>query len=317
MDQNTLVQKLKEFGLLENEAKVYLGLVLKGPLRPSEISDISGVARAEVHRHLRSLEKKGFSLVVAGKSKQYSAAPPDEVLGSIVEQAKIKRDQMVQKKEELTSVWRALQRNLGSSIDESESFQFLKDAQIGIERGTRLLTNAVKVARVLLHLATFETYFSDGLLHSADFLKILRSEKGKPEGEVRILVISQTEETGNLRGVLGNVESALNLKVRLVASPLLEALPDAVIIDDKELLIRANPTKTGNAGVSVGGEARAIITNISTMINPFVILFDEKWANAIDCCPEKGSHSLGSPSSGKERADRSNSGIFESTLDSP
>jgi sugar-specific transcriptional regulator TrmB len=317
MDQNTLVQKLKEFGLMENEARVYLTLVLKGPLRPSEISEISGVARAEVHRHLRSLEKRGFSLVVAGKSKQYSAAPPDDALGSLVEQEEIKRDQMVKKKEELVSAWDALQRIVGSPVDESEKFQVLKDAQIGMERGLRLILSAEKIARVLLHLATFETYFSDGVLQNFDFSKILKSQKEKPRAEVRFLIVSPANETGNLRDVLGKVESTLGLKVRLITSPLLEALPDAVIIDERVLLIRATPTRRIESGATMGGETRAILANIHSMVKPFIVLFDENWINAVDYYPEKNPHPSEPERGGKEEANRSFPEIYEDSNTGP
>jgi len=312
MDQNTIVQKLREFGLLENEARVYLGLILKGPMRPSQISEVSGVARAEVHRHLRSLGKKGFSLVVAGNIKQYCATPPDEALGSLVDQVKIERDKMIKKKEELTAAWDQEQGNFGSSKEESESFQFLRDVQIGIERGTRLLINAAKVARVLLHMAIFEAYFSDGLLRSSEFMRILKSVKDKREAEVRILLVSYSAETGNLLDVLRNVKSTLNLKVRVIESPLLEAIPDAVVIDDKELLIRATPTKTRETRKNIG-EARAIITNISSVINPFVILFDQYWDNAIDCYPENRARSMEAGHVRNRRVDQGDSEIFENT----
>lgn len=313
MDQSTLVQKLREFGLMENEARVYLALILKGPVRPSEVSEISGVARAEVHRHLRSLERRGFSLVVAAKSKLYSAAPPDEVLSSLVEQEEIKRDKMVKKREELISAWGALHRNVDFPVDEAEKFQVLKDTQIGIERGTRLIISAEKVARVLLHLATFETYFSNGALQTFDFSKILKSQKDKPRAEVRILLVSPTNETGNLREMLDKVESALDLKVRAVTSSLLEALPDAVIVDEKALLIRATPIRRSQNGARVGGEAKAIVTNISSMVNPFIVLFDENWTNAIDFCPEKKAHPSEPTRGGKEEANGSCPEIYQDT----
>jgi predicted DNA-binding transcriptional regulator len=313
MDQSTLVQKLREFGLMENEAKVYLALILKGPVRPSEVSEISGVARAEVHRHLRSLEKRGFSLVVAAKSKLYSAAPPDEVLSSLVEQEEIKRDRMVKKREELISAWGALHRSAHFPVDETEKFQVLKDTQIGIERGTRLVISAEKVARVLLHLATFETYLSDGALQSFDFSKILKGRKDKPRAEVRILLVSPTNETGNLREMLDKVEPALDLKVRAVTSSLLEALPDAVIVDEKALLIRATPIKRSQNGATVGGEAKAIVTNISSMVNPFIVLFDEGWTNAIGFYPEKKAHPSVPARGEKEEANGSYPEIYRDT----
>jgi sugar-specific transcriptional regulator TrmB len=289
MDQSTLVHRLKEFGLLENEAKVYLALVLKGPLRPSEISEVSGVARAEVHRHLRSLEKKGFSLVVAGKSKQYSAELPSEALGSIVEQEEIRRDLMIKKKDELISGWTAPENPVDSADNESERFQILKDAQSSIERGTRLIMSAKKVARVLLHSATISNYFSAGMLQSYDFSKILETHKEKLQAEVRILLVSKSEEAENLRDVLWTVESALNLKLKWMTSLLLDALPDAVIVDENVLLIRATPARMKDS-VLREREAKAIVTNISSMVNPFLVLFDDSWNNADEYPLERNSH---------------------------
>jgi sugar-specific transcriptional regulator TrmB len=298
MDQSTLVHKLKEFGLMENEARVYLALVLKGPLRPSEISEVSGVARAEVHRHLRSLEKKGFSLVVAGKSKQYSAALPSEALGSFVEQEKIRRDLMIKKKDELISGWTASERKVESADGESERFQVLKDAQAGMERGTRLIMSARKVARVLLHSETLRNYFSSGILQSFDFSKILESQKEKLQAEVRILLVSKSEEAENLKDILSKVESALNLKLKWMISPLLEVLPDAIIVDENALLIRATPARMKDR-VLKEREAKAIVTNISSMVSPFLVLFDDNWNSAEDYPLERASHHTTLRPSGK------------------
>jgi sugar-specific transcriptional regulator TrmB len=289
MDHSTLVQKLKAFGLMENEAKVYLALVLKGPLRPSEISEVSGVARAEVHRHLRSLEGKGFSLVVAGKSKQYSATLPGEALSSFVEQEEIRRDLMIKKKDELVSRWAGSEHPADSTDDESERFQVLKDAQAGMERGTRLIMSARKVARVLLHSETLRNYFSSGILQSFDFSEILENQKGKLQAEVRILLVSKSDETENLKDILSKVESALNLKLKWMTSPLLEVLPDAIIVDENTLLIRATPARMKNS-VLREREAKAIVTNISSMVSPFLVLFDDSWNNADDYSLERNSH---------------------------
>ncbi len=315
MDQSTLVQKLKEFGLIENEARVYLALVLKGPLRPSEISEVSGVARAEVHRHLRSLEKKGFSLVVAGKSKQYSAVLPSEALSSFVEQEEIRRDLMIKKKDELISGWTVPENPVDSADDESERFQILKDTQAGMERGTRLIMSARKVARVLLHSATIENYFSAGMLQSFDFSKILESQKEKLRIEVRILLVSKSEEAESIRNAISKVESALNLKLKWMTSPLLEVLPDAIIVDENVLLIRATPARMKD-GVFRDREAKAIVTNISSMVNPFLVLFDDSWDKADDYPLERNSHHTLPRHSGKGEENGGFPEIYEgSSLD--
>ena len=140
----------------------------------------------------------------------------------------------------------------------------------------------------------------------------------KPEAEVNILIVSETKESRNFRDVLARVSPALNLTVRLVASSLLEALPDAVIIDEKELLLRATPANRSETRVRMGGEARAIITNIPTMINPFIVLFDENWSRGVEYYPEKSPPLMERAGAGKGEANKSRSEILEdSSLDSP
>nr|MDO8132653.1 helix-turn-helix domain-containing protein [Candidatus Njordarchaeum guaymaensis] len=288
MEPNSTVEKLKAFGLMENEAKVYLSLVLRGPLGPSEIAAVSRVARAEVHRHLRSLQNRGFCLMVAGKTKRYSAIPADTVLTSIVEQEEIKADLMTKRKNEILSRWINSQTHGMLAGTESEKLQVLKDTEIALERGTKMVMDAKTVARALIHGQTVRTYVSSTALESIENLKILETRKGEKQAEIRILAVSPLEETKNLRDIMRNFEFPLELNIRWATSPVLESLPDTIIKDEDEVLIRITPARGQEQGVN-RRDIKAIWTNVQSLINPFTTLFDENWNKAIRFDAERAS----------------------------
>jgi sugar-specific transcriptional regulator TrmB len=288
MDLDSVVEKLKAFGLMENEAKVYLALVLKGPLGPSEIAAVSRVARAEVHRHLRSLQNRGFCLMVAGKTKRYSAISADAVLTSIVEQEEIKADLMTRRKGEILSHWINSQTHGMLAGMESEKLQVLKETEIALERGTKMVMDAKAVARALIHGQTVGTYVSSTALESIENMKIPETRKGEKQAEIRVLAVSPLEETKSLRDIMRNFEFPLELNIRWATSPVLESLPDTIIKDEDEILIRITPTRTPEQAVN-RREIKAIWTNVQSLINPFITLFDENWNKAVHFNAERSS----------------------------
>jgi sugar-specific transcriptional regulator TrmB len=280
MDLDSTVEKLKAFGLLENQAKVYLALVLKGPLGPTDIASVSGVARAEVHRHLQSLQNKGFCLMIAGKAKRYSAIPPDTVLSSIVKQEEIKADDMTKTRGKILSGWISSLTHGMPTEAQPERLQILKDTEVALERGTKMVINSTIVARVLIHDKIAKIYVSSKALQNIESLKIFETVKREKQAEIRVLIVSSIEETKTLREILRNFEFPLELKLRWATSPVLESLPDTIIRDSDEVLIRIMPVRGQEEGID-RREIKAIWTNVESLISPFTNLFDENWDKAI------------------------------------
>lgn len=67
---------LKELGLSENEAQIYELLLLKGPQRPPELVEPSGLGRGNVYNVLQQLVQKGLVTVKEGKLQVYEAVDP-------------------------------------------------------------------------------------------------------------------------------------------------------------------------------------------------------------------------------------------------
>ncbi|MCX8182086.1 MAG: hypothetical protein N3D12_03095 [Candidatus Methanomethyliaceae archaeon] len=76
-------ERLKEAGLTDYEALVYLKLVLDGPSSAKEISESSGVPHTRVYDVLEALELKGWIEIGQGRPMRFKAKPPSEVINVI------------------------------------------------------------------------------------------------------------------------------------------------------------------------------------------------------------------------------------------
>ena len=102
------VKELMEFGLGENEAKVYLALLSLEIATANEIAKASGVHRASVYVALEALQKRGFlSLTDEKKVRQYIATSPEILLRSAEDIAQ-RQQNLVKKIEKIIPDMKAL-----------------------------------------------------------------------------------------------------------------------------------------------------------------------------------------------------------------
>lgn len=82
---------LKELGLTDNEIRVYLLLLKKGTLNPSEIAEKLGLHRGYIYDTLQRMQEKEFvSSVLQNNKKFFQAIPPE----NLVEQLKFKTESL-------------------------------------------------------------------------------------------------------------------------------------------------------------------------------------------------------------------------------
>jgi sugar-specific transcriptional regulator TrmB len=81
-----VVESLQELGLSLYEARLYLGLLTRGPQNGNELSRTSGVPSSKVYAMLQRLAGDGIvSRVQRGNSVEYVCAPPNELLHKLRE----------------------------------------------------------------------------------------------------------------------------------------------------------------------------------------------------------------------------------------
>lgn len=74
-------EQLKEFGLTDNEVRIYLILLEHGPMNPYEIADKTGFHRGYIYDAMERMQEKGvISSILKDGKKHFQAAPPEGLL---------------------------------------------------------------------------------------------------------------------------------------------------------------------------------------------------------------------------------------------
>lgn len=75
------VEKLKEIGLSDSEAKIYIALLKLGEASVAEISQSSGLHRTNIYDSLEKLKEKGLAAYLLKDNRQFfRAADPESIL---------------------------------------------------------------------------------------------------------------------------------------------------------------------------------------------------------------------------------------------
>jgi Predicted transcriptional regulators len=80
MVDNGLIANLKKFGLSENEAKAYTGLVFLGDAGVRDLHEFTKIPRAKLYEVLESLVNKRYAEVLHGSPIHYRATDPDDLI---------------------------------------------------------------------------------------------------------------------------------------------------------------------------------------------------------------------------------------------
>lgn len=95
------MEELREFGLTENEIKIYLILLKLGTANPAEIAEKTGLSRSYIYDALeRLLEKEMVSSILKNNKKHYQATDPKR-LGELSKQRFEKIQKIIPKLEDL------------------------------------------------------------------------------------------------------------------------------------------------------------------------------------------------------------------------
>lgn len=148
----TINKVLQDFGLTENEAKIYLILLKLGSANASEIIQKSKIHRINVYDILERLQEKGLvSYVIIGKRKHYEAANPKKIL-QIEEERKNKIKKIIP---ELTS-----QRALSKAPQEATIYKDKKGIRTILDEITKSKTTVYLFASGWGFKENFPEYYN-------------------------------------------------------------------------------------------------------------------------------------------------------------
>lgn len=97
----TIIDDLVKLGLTRYEALSFAGLVLLKVATPSELADFVNIPKPKIYDTLRSLERKGFVMMMPGRPLKYKAFPPQEAILRRIEELKNSAEEVISRLKKL------------------------------------------------------------------------------------------------------------------------------------------------------------------------------------------------------------------------
>jgi sugar-specific transcriptional regulator TrmB len=117
------IEKLKEIGLTEYEAKAYFHLLKKKFFSASELASLANVPRTRVYEVLNSLIKKGFATKMPGKIKKFSAISPMFAFNNVVKEME---DEVDRQKNNINKITQSLTPLYESKKDNTDPYDYIE-----------------------------------------------------------------------------------------------------------------------------------------------------------------------------------------------
>jgi sugar-specific transcriptional regulator TrmB len=109
MSFKRVLRALKEFGISETEANVYVYLAKKGSKSSVELAKALQMPTKQADRTLQNLENRGLIMTSLSHSIVFSALPFEKVLECLVHIKEQKAQEINEKKIELLALWKSVE----------------------------------------------------------------------------------------------------------------------------------------------------------------------------------------------------------------
>lgn len=106
MSKERIIKALKELGLSNVDAQVYVFLAKNGSHSEREIAGILEIQESQVYRSLKNLQSIEIVKAIGEHPVQFSAAPFEKLIDIFIEVKKEQAKTMQKSREELLSSWR-------------------------------------------------------------------------------------------------------------------------------------------------------------------------------------------------------------------
>lgn len=203
MEENTILEKLSQFGLTRQEANIYLCLYHYGELTGYEVAKHTGISRSNVYSGLSGLTDKGAAYLVEGNASKYVAVPIEEFCENKIRSLSREKEYLMQniptmKETEIGYItiegYRNIWDKLVNVINSAEKRIYLSASAQLIERLTKEL-EAVTERKIKLVLITDKLPSSEQIVWGSTCY--LCEERGN---NVRLIIDSKFALTGALNG---------------------------------------------------------------------------------------------------------------------
>ena len=271
MSEEPVRKILKDFGLSEKEAHIYIFLAKHAALRSGEIAKLTQIDKAEVYRVLTNLQTKGLVEKTLEAPTRFTSAPFERAIDSFI---KYKRDEanLVEKtKKELIKDWNQI----------TKTKQMLSIEKFIVIEGRRKLYP--RISEMIKHTKTQLSSVSTlkGLFRAEQFgvFEEILNHDSKEKINFRFLTEASDENLAKMKKLLEKIPDNLtNIKARNPNFDI-KLSPQMVIRDKDEILLFINPPAEENLEEK---DDVGLWTNCRTIVQSFAAMFEDLWMNSTD-----------------------------------
>lgn len=177
---DSLLTSLLEFGLTQNQARVYLFLSKNTSKSAPEISKSLKIPRTETYHLLNGLQSKGITIAAFGKPTKFQAVPFDKSINILVSNERTRLDELEKQSLYMISQWNMIpDTETNDALIKENRFQIVQ-GKVSIVGKLNQLINSAKKDVYLLgsekdFMKFYHTDFIDSLKSTNSNLKILMS----------------------------------------------------------------------------------------------------------------------------------------------
>ncbi len=177
---DSLLTSLLQFGLTQNQARVYLFLSKNTSKSAPEISKSLKIPRTETYHLLNGLQSKGITIAAFGKPTKFQAVPFDKSINILVSNERTRLDELEKQSLYMISQWNMIpDTETDDALIKENRFQIVQ-GKVSIVGKLNQLVNSAKKDILLLgsekdFMKFYHTDFIDSLKDANSNLKILLS----------------------------------------------------------------------------------------------------------------------------------------------
>ena len=266
MSGKSIKEILKEFGLADNQAKIYIFLAKHGVLKGGEISKQAKMPKAVVYRTLKILQRKGFVESTLESPARFTAVPFEVIIDYNIKTRKEEALQIENSKKDLLNDWQTM--NKQKSAPSMPKFTVIEGNKKIFGKISEMIKNTKQKISIISS--------SQGLLR-AERLGILDEFSKHPlKQKIKIRFITEITKQNleTIKKLYKKLKKESKIKARApeIKTP---PSPRMVLRDNKEIMffITSEPLPKDEA---------CFCTNCSSIIQAYRNVFEELWENSLD-----------------------------------
>jgi len=145
-----LLERFSEFGLTQNQSKVYVYLGKHGPQTAPFVSKSLKLPRTETYHLLKTLQKKGIASSIFDHPVRYAALPVDAAIRILINSERERIKELEKKQTEIEDIWNQLPELAMDPIEPKEArLQMLQGQSPIIGKIINMYENAEKEFLIL------------------------------------------------------------------------------------------------------------------------------------------------------------------------